>query len=359
MQVLVLPVSGGGFATQLGILELLCEINYVPDITLASSGGNVAAYIAAAADWKWPGIERISKELTQSLFIKPWSSMGALSSVIGYFKGDIFEKGDGVVEFLSEYFTEESVSKYEIWTGTYNKDRRKTRLFCNRGSEDTIMDASCIDKDLTQSMDPVFAGGNIDMISQASIASASIPALVPPQKIMGEDYIDGGVSGASPLTLMREPILKRARECWNGGPVLHVVYVNSVDLSETNVLPINNILDTWKQAAKNMIRFQTVIDRLSGYELLGAEKEEINSEEFACNSENMDRVKQIHAIAKCSMLEIYPTRNFDIELSKFSGEDVIKAIRGSYKNCRCRLWWASGDFNDVVKDIAGKCSAGE
>lgn len=348
MYILVLPVSGGGFVSQLAIIQHLCESKFIPDLTLSSSGGNVAAYVAAAANWKWAGIERIARELSQDLFAKPWNSVLSLSMIIGYFKGDVYDKGMGVRDFLSRHFTSSTITKYEIWTGTYNKSRQKARLFCNRSKEESIVDISCIDHDLTQSMEPIFSNGDIELIAQAGVASASIPAIVPAQKILGEDYIDGGVAGASPLTIMQEPILKFTQE---NQASLHILYINSIDLSCSNVKPIHNVLDTWKQAATNLVRSQTVIDRLSGYELLRCHPGTMHKEEFLCNYENLQRVKQIQSKIKYSMLEIYPTSRFNIEIVSFNGDDVIAAIHTAYKNCRCRLWWLSPNTEICDPDV--------
>ena len=347
MYVFVLPVSGDGFPVQLGILEHLCESGFVPDITLSSSGGNVAAYVAAAADWKWAAIERISRELSHDLFASPWNSVSSVAMIIGYFQGNAYNKGSGVYEFLSRYFTPVSIMKYEIWTGTYNKNRQQARLFCNRSKENSIVDVSCIDHDLTQSMEPVFTNGNIELIGQACTASASIPGVVPAQTIMDEDYIDGGVAGASPLTIMQEPILKYISD----RDSLHIIYVNSVDLSSPDVKAIHNVLDTWRQAGHDLVRSGTVIDRFSGYELLRCHPGQMNKEQFICNYENLQRVKQIQKRVKYSMLEIYPTGKFEVELVSFTGADVIAAIHKVYKNCRCRLWWLSPSDQECNQDI--------
>lgn len=338
MYILVLPISGGGFVSQLAILQHLCEAHITPNLILSSSGGNVAAYVFAAANGKWAAIERIARELSQSLFSQPWNSVMSISMLIGFFKGNVCDRGYGVNNLLSRYFTPSTITKYEIWTGTYNKDRQKARLFCNRSKETSIMDISCIDHDLTQSMEPIFANGDIEMISRASIASASIPSVVPPQNIMGEDYQDGGVAGASPLTIMQEPILKYARD---NNSSLHLIYVNSIDLSSSDIRPIHNVVDTWKQTAKNLIRSQTVIDRFSGYELLRCHAGIMNKEEFVCSYDNIARVKEIQSRVRYSILEIYPTAKCDVELVKFTGEDVIRAIHTAYQNCACRFWWLS------------------
>lgn len=355
MYLLVLPVSGGGFVSQLGILQHLCESKYVPDLTLASSGGNVAAYVAAAANWKWPAIERISKELSRDLFMKPWNSVSSISMIIGYFQGDIYDKGTGVTNFINDHFTQSTITKYEIWTGTYNKNQQKARIFCNKNRDDSIIDASCIDTELTQSMEPIFADGNFDLIAKAGIASASIPALVPSQKIYGEEYIDGGVAGASPLAVMQEPILRYTDDNNEG---LHILYINSIDLSNGSRKPIRNILDTWKQTASDLVRSQTVIDRLYSYELLRCHPGVVNKEQFICNYENIERIKKIQERAKYSMIEIYPNGDYDIDLKNFTGKDVIDGIHRAYKNCSCRFWWITPEDNicsQQVCDIIDEC----
>jgi predicted acylesterase/phospholipase RssA len=340
MYILVLPVSGGGFVSQLAILQHLCEAKFVPDLTLASSGGNVAAYVAAAANWKWAGIERIARELSQDLFICPWNSVSIISLVMGYFQGNLYNKGSGVHGFLARHFNPSNITKYEIWTGTHNKNHQKARLFCNRTQKDSIIDVSHIDHNLTQSMEPVFANGNIELIAKVGVASASIPAFVPGQEILGEEYIDGGVAGASPLSIMQESILKVTRD--NDVP-LHIVYVNSVDLSAPNSKPIHNVLDTWRQATSDMVRSQNVNDRLSAYELLRCHPGTIHKEEFACTFENLERVKKIQAKVKYSLLEIYPAGVFEIDITRFSGDDIIKVIHSAYPECKCRLWWITAD----------------
>lgn len=340
MFVLACPISGGGFVSQLAIMQHLCAIKFTPTLTLASSGGNLAAYIAAAANWKWAAIERIARDLTQDLFARPWSSMASMSMVVGYFKGNVYDRGSGVKEFIKKFFTESSITKYEIWTGTYNKNLQKARLFCNRCKDTTRMDVTCIDHELTQTMESVFCGGDLEMISMSGLASASIPGIVPPQRILDDDYIDGGVAGASPLTIMQEPIMKYVKD--HNEP-LHIIYINSVDLSAADVKPAHNVLDTWKQATDDIVRSQTVIDRFSGYELIRHYPGTMNKQEFACNYENLKCVKLIQSKVSYSMLEIYPTQNFDINIASFNGDDVINAIHKAYPSCRCRMWWISDD----------------
>lgn len=338
MLVYVLPVSGGGFVTQLAILQHLGTMHLTPDLVLASSGGNVAAYVAAAADWKWPGIERISREITHNLYVSPWSSVSAFSLIIGYFEGNVFNKGSGISDFLHTHFTPESIKKYEIWTGTYNKNKQRARLFCNRNRKHSIINTKNIDYSLTQSLTPVFCNGNIELISTVSVASASIPAVVPAQIIEDEYYIDGGIAGASPLTIMQEPLLSIVKSTKDP---LHLVYINSVDLASPNIGTCHNVIDTWKQATHDLVRSQTVIDRLSGYEIIRCQPGFVHKEEFPCTYENLKLIKALYDKIQFSLLEIYPLDNYDINILKFTGNDVIDAMHRAYNNCACRFWWVS------------------
>lgn len=334
--IFVLPISGGGFVSQLAISQHLCEAEIIPEMMVASSGGNVVAYIIAAANCKWAAIERISRQLSQNLFSHPWSGISSLSWIIGWFKGNFNNCGDGVQGFLNDHFDAKSIMKYEIWTGTYNRNRRKARLFCNRGLKNSIIDVSCIDSDLTQSMDTVFTNGNIDLLGKAAIASASIPTMVPAQKIMGEDYIDGGVAGASPLNILEEAILKFIKD---KDESLHLIYINSLDLSNPNIPATRTVLDTMKQATDDLVRAQNIIDRTSARGLLRCLPGVLHKDHFVCNYENLKRVKEIQAKIKYSMLEIYPTTRFEINVTNFTGEEVVDMVHRAYKNCRCRLWW--------------------
>jgi predicted acylesterase/phospholipase RssA len=347
MYIAVFPVSGGGFVTQLAIIQHLCESQLIPDLILASSGGNVAAYVAAAADWKWAAVERIAQQLSPEFFIKSWNSVRAISMILGYFKGDVYNRGCGVDRFLQEYFTPESITKYEIWTGTYNKNRQQSRMFCNRHADASILNLDTIDYKLTQSMPPGFAGGNMKLIGQVCIASASIPAIVPSQEIDNEHYIDGGVSSASPLSVLQEPILRCATQHGSG---LHIIYVNSVDLARPDTEPIHNVFDTIRQATNDMVRSQTVIDRLTGYGMIRSHTSSIHREEFKCNYENMQRVKEIHRLVKYSMLEIYPNSKYQVDIVSFTGAQVLEVIHRAYDDCHCRLWWS--DENSAVGEIS-------
>lgn len=349
MYIFILPISGGGFVSQLAGLQYLCESNIKPNITLSSSGGNVAAFIASAANWKWAGIERISRDFTNDLFASQWSNVSMISSVIGWFQASRYNEGKNITGFLKKYFTEETIMNDEIWTGTYNKDQKRTCLFCNK--KNSILDISHIDFDLTQSTLPIFAHGNINLISKYGTASASIPSLVPPQKILGSLYEDGGVSSSSPLTVMSESILNYVID---NKTSMHLIYINSVNLSNHNQKSINNIIDNIKETTSDLIRSSVVNDRLAGYKLLkNFEKSPgtINYKEFNCNYNNIEKIKTIQSQINYSLLEIYPTIRYEINITNFNGNDIIDEIHKSYKDLKCRFWFIYSNNPDKIDDL--------
>lgn len=346
MFVYALPISGGGFVAQLAGLQHLSQIGIKPNVCLASSGGNVATYIGAASDWHWASIQRIATSMNQTLFANSWSTIPAISFIIGYFKGSFFDYGTGVYQFLNNIFNKDTIQKYEIWTGTYDKKQQKAQLFCNKST--SSLPIKHIDLNLTQSLTPIYCDGDIGLISKASLASASIPGLVPPQIIDGVSYVDGGVGSASPLTVMQEAILYESKKVGK----LHIVYINSVNLNQPPIQSNTvNVIDTWKQAASDLIRSQTVVDRLSAYELLRANSGEIHSVTFKCTYNNLLKIKEIYEHANHSLLEFYPINTYEINITQFNGEDILREITGAYEDCECRFWWIENSKQSKIRHL--------
>jgi predicted acylesterase/phospholipase RssA len=337
MELLVLPVSGGGFVSQLAMLGLLGELGYRPTLTLASSGGNVAAYVAMAGGWTRAGIRRVSAALTDALFARPWNPISSIAFIVGFFQGNARQYGTGVVQLLSNYFTPATIQQYEVWTGTYNKDQQRARLFCNRSKSTTLIDDSLINLELTQSMSPYYAEGDIQSIAQYSLGSASIPAVVPPQIIDGERYVDGGIATASPLALLRDPLTaligvdKRH---------LHIIYVNSVDLSRPYEIPCHNVVDNWRQATYNLVRSGTTLDRLAAYDLLRVDPKLIQHREFNYCTAEIKSILQSRHLHTASLLELCPSVPVEINLLNFDGAAVVGLIDHVEDHILCRFWWA-------------------
>ena len=336
MNLLILPASGGAVLSQIVAIQHLCEIGYKPDLILGSSGGSITAYISAAADFSRTHVERITRELKSDYFVKPWHCMAMIGAIIGFFNGNAFSIGDGGETFLKTYFNENTITKYQIITGAYNKDLQKFRLFFNCSKEESIINCDDIDHHITQSLPPKYASGNISEIAVASAASASIPGLVEPQIIDGHAYTDGASCGSSPLTLMQGQFLKYIQ---SDPEYFHINYINSKDLSKPNILPSHNLFDTWKQAVNDLIKSQTLIDRLVAYELLLSKGLPIKKLSFPCDYKHMLMIKKKRSTIKYSLLEIYPKECHEINITNFTSEDIVNTLDKLYDQCHCNFWW--------------------
>lgn len=61
------------------------------------------------------------------------------SGFIGVFKGALYNHGTGSNELINKYLTSDSVTRSEIWVGTYNKDTGYAGMFCNRGFDNAYI----------------------------------------------------------------------------------------------------------------------------------------------------------------------------------------------------------------------------
>jgi predicted acylesterase/phospholipase RssA len=338
MRLLISPGSEANFLAQIVMLQHLSQVNYKPTLCFGSSGGNLSNYIACAADFSWSKIALITKELKPSYFVKPWHEFPPLSILIGFFNGTAFTYGQGLVQFLETYFDEQSIVKYELWTSCYNKDLQKLRLFCNCAKSASRLCYEHYDLDLIQCQEPHYCDGDFELIATVGLSSASIPGLARPQWIQNHQYIDGSTCGASPLTLFQGSVRKTLKH----DDQLHMVYLNSKDLSEPHILPHHTMIDTWKQGINDLLKSQTLIDRLAAYELLKSRlrpEMEIKKKSCHCNYENLQLLFKIIDGCSASLLEIYPKVSANLNITNFTSEDIEKNLELLYDACECHLWW--------------------
>jgi predicted acylesterase/phospholipase RssA len=224
LEVYVLPVSGGGFPAQLQQLIYFANekqiatgtsdengnyLEYTPDICLGTSGGNVSSYIGLSGNWTEGGIKRVVKTLNSNMFSQTWwpGPMGFLPTwILGIFEGAIFKPGYGPSHLFKAFSDNRSIQEVEIWSGTFNKSQKRSGFFCNKKLEDSYISSTTYSPFLFKTMPLVYMNGDIDLISKVAVASASVPILFKPVEIAGEEYIDGGVTYSSPLTVMQEEI---------------------------------------------------------------------------------------------------------------------------------------------------------
>jgi hypothetical protein len=228
-KIYILPVSGGGFPAQLALLAEMYDAmsiikgkhistkDYVPDLAMASSGGNVSIYTAMAGGWTPEGIMRVVHDYESAMFIRSWwpSFMTFLPTwLLGIFHGSIYRNGYGAYEFFKRRFTSDNIKQTEIWTGTYDIDKKKNQMFCNLGSRHSHIRQDHFSEEqpfLTGSLPLIYLDGDLEQIALASQASASIPVVVSNVQINERNYADGGTVFASPLEPLVPEIIRIVR----------------------------------------------------------------------------------------------------------------------------------------------------
>lgn len=230
MKVFILPISGGGFAAQLGIMYHLLNAKRIePDIVMGSSGGNAAAYISMLSNWFAPTILKNCHLIDSNLFVEPWTPSFFPTWLLFPFTKSIFRMGDGLTRLFQNLFTPRSIIQNEIWTGVYNETRQKAKFVCNL-SEEKAKIKSCDKNDFIYDSEPVeYLNGDITLSSQYSYGSAAIPYLTPGIEINGEKYLDGGAAYASPIIPLSSKLKKAVR---NNGNRIQMYYFCSYDMDE-------------------------------------------------------------------------------------------------------------------------------
>lgn len=349
MYLLVLPISGGGFTAQLAGIQLLLRREMKFDIVLAASGGNVAAYIAMAGDWKENGIERVAKMMNSDMFVSRWLPPPLPSMMYGFLSGSLYNRGRGCGCIFDEVYTRGNIKHTEIWTGTFNSTQSRPCFFCNRSKEESILNRKKMNLGIIECMNPVYLDGNLDIIAKATMASASIPTFVPPIEINGENYSDGGLYFASPLSVMQDAIYEKSNDN------LHIIYITGRDISEcTSKETEGNLITCGWNSVAEMIRGHLLSDRLTAFEMLRKDKPYFIS--FPATEHNLIEYKNMTCGDKCkrSVIEIYPILPFEVNICKFDAYDVEKNIGFARKQMACRLWWVGKSEDNFNFDTFAK-----
>ncbi len=352
LQVYVLPVSGGSFPAQLAGLSLLGENieglqPRVPDIVLASSGGNIATYLAMAGCWHWAGIERSVRQLQKCWFSRPWTAIPLLNLVYSYTRRCYRAAGLGFLEFIAKNFTSTTIQQPEVWTSAYNKTEQRGHLYCNRGREEAQL---CLASNqlLVNNLDsPTYAEGNLALIADYCLASASIPHMVPPVEINGRQIIDGGVSGASPLTAMSSTLIHHPAD------VLHLTYFSYGDI-ESNLPspPGNGALTEVLNTVGALIKSLAIADRARACAIISerlAPNQKLTVLNCSLTSQTLILIDRLRDLGGSTMLEIYSEDNTIIDVYNFDAEHVIHAMKNAREKLRARLTYVTG-LNPVMEE---------
>lgn len=333
MDILILPVSGGHFPIQMGILCDLCDIKYRPEVVMSTSGGNLTAYTGLAANWQSNQIYRVTSGLSSSLMLNKWSNIIPTWSV-GYYKGSMYDFTDNkLVDYMENFFTEENISSTEIWSGTANCEVGKASIFCNLCKNESILKPH-VDSKLYATLPPVYLNHDIKKITDVAIASAALPILMPSKIIDGHSHSDGGHYYSSPLTPLQDSIPDKYR----------MIMISSYNIEGTcktigkeKCTMLDKTLDTFSRIVEGLC----VQDRLCAIKLVG---KKINRREGEIQRmEDLASLIEEQKLYKRSFIELYPNTKKKIDITNFNYRHVHEIIEQQHCNYNYRFW-TSGDM---------------
>lgn len=245
IDLLVAPVSGGYFISQVAIIATLLEARGGQqfDINCGASGGNIACYIASLFDKTSESMEKITYSLNSDMFLDNWWATNLEfipSMVIGIFKsGGIYKPGYGSELFVKHIFTTKIInasSTPEIWSLAFNLKDYLSELFCSKGKDKSILSKYITEEMLLEAgcQKTTYCDGDLDLITSVITASAALPPLRPPVLINKVKFTDGGVSRSSPGFLFSEALYELRNDPENsstyGTGGVHYFYIYPFDL---------------------------------------------------------------------------------------------------------------------------------
>jgi predicted acylesterase/phospholipase RssA len=365
MRLCVLPVSGGAFPIQIGLMAELASIGIRPDLVMGSSGGNVAGYVGLAADWNPYAMERIGGMLSSKLFARswlPWPLNVLPSMMMGYFLGTVYRAGEGTLDLFRTIFTPQTIGGTEIWTGTLNRTTGRPQFFCNRHQDQSCFTPSTFDTRLLNCMPLTFLDSNLATISKVCLASASIPILVPEQVIDNAYHTDGGTAFASPLTALHRQVTTAA-----GQNPLHIDYINSYDMdtNRPNGRFYRNLYEHGSLTASELIRSLCLLDRSVALDLLQYSAPNTTGDASASSGADAIRCLSVDDLTRSqlidiekyrskfhrSVLELFPLTVDKVDLTTFDAADITAIITETRRMYRCRLWVSGAASSDNLVTI--------
>jgi len=363
-------VSGGGFPAQIQEILFVTEQKkkafstatenissyYIPDLCMGTSGGNVALYIAISGNWDEGGIKRVINSMSPDMFAQTWwpGPMGFLPTwVLGIFEGAVYRPGYGANSLLGAYNTPNSIMSVEMWNSSYNKNEKKTALFCNKKDGSTFISPLTYSTFESKTLPLKFLNGDINKISSSVVASSSVPFLFKPVSIDNEDYIDGGVTYPSPLGILQDEIYKCIKGIVepldyekslssppipSGTPaqyaelavkrnrdILHLTYFSPYNMDSTeettSTLGSGNVFAALTDSS-------AIKDRYVGINLLERIKNSGQNIKVIDSRTNMNSLSDLFQTYNTThyFCEVYVRNNEWIDLNKFTPQDILNKM---------------------------------
>ena len=281
--------------------------------------------IFICANYESINMIRTAREVNSTIYIKSWipKPIDFISSkIIGFFSGSFYDNSDILPGVIKKLASHAMLKEIEFWILTFNTSKGEPGLFCTCSKEQAMIQDTKSHLKLYKQLQ--YMDGDIDLFTKVSTASACIPTIVPPININGDNHADAGLVHSSPLTPLSIDIQHIER--W------HIIYLscyNTDNPSKSNL--DGSIIDTVGYATKTIIDSNIQTDKYQCYEML-YQRGKI-TEEIMGLEEYFKRRDEWFS----SVMEIYPVVDNNLDLSGFTGDDVVNIMLNT--EIRTRVWY--------------------
>lgn len=323
MLIFVAPISGGWFPSQLGPI---IATQQKPDLMMGASGGNIALYLAQLSDFSLEKFKTIAPEINRKMFIQ--------GSVVEALLRGSFKKGQGIEEFFTKnYNPDEAIEVITLASkvGSTPIERAITPAypvcFSNFSEEKSLIKKSYQEEKILYDFDQIIHLSDTEDIARACLASASIPHIAPPEEIQGVDYLDGGMTYASPLAIFSEQLLVLNPKKFQ------LVYFTPYD---TNNFPqIFKTTPIRYRETLLSVHYYILQDRASALRYINPKKRESH---IGVNCEFMNNLMKKYK-NKNYVLFVQPCKiDPEINILNFNGGDIIKNVEMAQESLCLYIW---------------------
>jgi hypothetical protein len=230
-------VSGGFFVSQMAILASFIEAKGSQfDFYFGASGGNLSCLTALLSNGTFESVQAIGNKLKSSLFVQNWfRGLAEIlpSAIAGVFmRSGLYRNGFDSERLVKDLFQEDFLLRDttpEIWTLTYNKTIDSGAIFCTKKESKLTPFMNAKHFSFNGCEEITYIGGDTDLLSKVTMATAAIPTIRSPVTIGKYQYVDGGVSRSCPGSLFNETLVEYHYHY--PGPV-HYLYILSCKISD-------------------------------------------------------------------------------------------------------------------------------
>jgi len=237
-------------------------------------------------------VQLILGELDWTWYATRWSNIAVMNTLKAAAEGSLFDRGNGAERIKAYNISVKD--QPDVWMGTQNRETLEHQIWCTKRKEECTMKLK----------GAKYLNGNVGKITEAAIASCSVPTLVPCVKIGHYHFRDGGVRFASPLGDCL-PVFNTALH--KGKIPYKIVYISPNRYSEKEDKLSDKVEDddVWNKISASFAGMATnihMMDRNNGIRAVTADKRAVT--EIGRGVNCLMKALEIQERAEMSIIEL-------------------------------------------------------